>query len=426
MKGIPNLTTALNVPLLKLEQVCLNKQHEIEHWFRSKWHKNTPPFYGSVDLRNSGYKLTPVDMNLFPGGFNNINPEFTSLAVQAINSLMERYCPNTKKILLIPENHTRNQAYLKNVYTLNFILEQAGIETVIGSLSPEITEPTVIDVMDGVVMTYYPIKRENNRIKTIDGFDPCTILLNNDLSSGKPTILENLEQSLLPPLHAGWYMRKKTNFFTEYDKVCEEFAQLVDIDPWQINAYFDIATGLDFSSSTGLEELAKKIDVIIDKIKLKYIEHNITETPYVVVKANNGTYGMGIMTIKSGDEILSINRKSRNKMAVVKDGQVVSDVIIQEGVHTFEKIEDSFAEPVIYMMDYSVIGGFYRIHPEKQDNENLNSTGAKFIPLSFACKCLPDDKNIDERCCPPNRFYTYSVIARLALLASSVELETYK
>ena len=425
MHKIPHLTTALQVPLLELEKICLTYQHEIEHWFRSKWQTNQPPFYGSVDLRNSGYKLTPIDMNLFPGGFNNLNPEFIPLAVQAINNLMSRYCPHTKKILLIPENHSRNQAYLKNIYTLNFILEQAGIQTVIGSLSDEITAPTIINVTDELTMTYHPIKRENNRIKTIAGFDPCTILLNNDLSSGRPVILENLEQTLLPPLNAGWYMRKKTNFFTEYDKVCEEFAKIVNIDPWKINAYFDIATDLNFSTNTGIETLAQKVDSVIEKIKLKYAEHNITDTPYVVVKANNGTYGMGMMTVASGDEILSINRKSKNKMAVIKDGQTVHDVIVQEGVHTFEKIHNNVAEPVIYMMDSSVIGGFYRVHSKKKENENLNSVGAHFTPLSFVCKPLGNNSKTKLECCGPNRFYTYSVIARLALLASSMELKAY-
>lgn len=424
MHKIPNLKTALNVPLLELEKICLQHQHEIEHWFRCKWHTNTPPFYGSVDLRNSSYKLTPVDMNLFPGGFNNINPDFIPLAVQAINNLIERYCPNATKVLLIPENHTRNLAYLKNVYTLNFILEQAGIETVIGSLSEEITEPTIINVTDELTMTYYPLVRENNRIKTTNGFNPCAILLNNDLSNGRPEILENIEQILLPPLNAGWYMRKKTNFFTQYDLVCDEFAKLINIDQWLVNAYFDIATDLDFSNNQGIESLAQKVDVIINKIKVKYAENNITDTPYVVVKANNGTYGMGVMTVKSGEEILKINRKSKNKMAVIKDGQTVHDVIIQEGVYTFEKINNQVSEPVIYMMDSSVIGGFYRVHPKKDVNENLNAMGAHFIPLTYACEALPSKAKHPD-CCAPNRFYTYSVIARLALLASSYEINTY-
>ena len=68
---VPHLTTALNGPLLDLERGMLDAQPAIEHWFRTQWQERTVPFYSSVDLRNSGFKLAPVDTNLFPGGFNN-------------------------------------------------------------------------------------------------------------------------------------------------------------------------------------------------------------------------------------------------------------------------------------------------------------------------------------------------------------------
>lgn len=422
MLKILNLKTALHTPLLELEKICLSKQHEIEHWFREQWMMNKIPFYGSVDLRNSCYKLAPVDMNLYPGGFNNIHTEFIPFATQAINSLLEKYSPHATKVLLIPENHTRNTAYLKNVYTLRFILEQAGLETIIGSLSPEVTEPANITVAEGISMTYHPIHRVGNRIMATNGFDPSLILLNNDLSSGRPIILENIEQPLLPPLNAGWYMRKKTNFFTEYDKICAAFAQLISVDQWKINPYFDIATNIDFTNGQGLEELANKVDNILEKIQKKYNEYGIKDTPYVIVKANSGTYGMGIMSIKSADEIRKINRKTKNKMAVIKDGQSVTDVIIQEGVYTFEKINDMTAEPVVYMMGCSVIGGFYRVNSKKGIDENLNSNGASFVPMSLAYSCFPSNKKQESL---PNRFYTYSVIARLSLLASSMEIKNY-
>mgnify|MGYP000467517510 CR=1 FL=1 len=423
MLKVPHLNTALTVPLLDLEKKCLELQNSIEHWFRLKWHDHRAPFYGSVDLRNSGFKLTPVDMNLFPGGFNNINPSFIPLAVHAVQYLLDKYNYQARKFLLIPENHTRNQAYLHNVYTLLQIFRQAGVEIQIGSLSPEITEITEVTLSDGKKLVYHPIKREGNVIKTLSGFNPCCIILNNDLSSGRPAILEDLKQHLFIPLNAGWYMRKKTNFFTEYDKVCDEFGKLIGIDPWQINAFFDICSGLDFANRIGIEELATKVDTMLAKIRIKYKEHNIKEDPYVIVKANNGTYGMGIMVVRSSEDILSINRKSRNKMAVIKDGQNVSEVIIQEGVHTFEELEGNVAEPVVYMMDNSVIGGFYRVHPEKGKDENLNAVGANFKPLTFATPCISEFGA--EPDCPPNRFYTYGVIARLALLASSMELATY-
>ena len=58
-------------------------------------------------------------------------------------------------------------------------------------------------------------------------FDLCAILLNNDLSAGIPDILKNLdEQFVLPPVHAGWAMRRKSNHFAAYDEIADEFAQL--------------------------------------------------------------------------------------------------------------------------------------------------------------------------------------------------------
>ena len=115
---VPHLTTALNGPLLALESKLLNATPDIERWLRGQWQEHTPPFYGSVDLRNSGFKLAPVDMNLFPGGFNNLNSAFLPLCVQAAMSAIDKICPSAKNLLLIPENHTRNFFYLQNVAQL--------------------------------------------------------------------------------------------------------------------------------------------------------------------------------------------------------------------------------------------------------------------------------------------------------------------
>ena len=65
---VPHLTTALNGPLLELEKRFLDAASDIERWLRSQWQEHTPPFYGSVDLRNAGFKLVLIDMNLFSGG----------------------------------------------------------------------------------------------------------------------------------------------------------------------------------------------------------------------------------------------------------------------------------------------------------------------------------------------------------------------
>src|SRR5437764_1940861 len=122
---VPHLITALTGPINELEQRVLESMPAIERWFRLEWMEHTPPFYTSVDLRNSGFKLAPVDTNLYPGGFNNLNPEFLPLCVHAAMSAVQKICPDTHRFMLVPENHTRNLHYLQNVAVLKRILEGA-------------------------------------------------------------------------------------------------------------------------------------------------------------------------------------------------------------------------------------------------------------------------------------------------------------
>ena len=418
---VPHLTTALNGPLLSLEKRMLAAMPNVEHWFRTKWLEYGAPFYASVDLRNAGFKLAPVDTNLFPGGFNNLNPDFMPLCVQATMTAIEKICPEARRLLVIPENHTRNTFYLRNVGALVNILRQAGLEVRIGSISPEIIVPTSLETHDGYSILLEPVKRVGNRL-VLDNFDSCAVLLNNDLSGGVPDILKNLEQTLIPPLHAGWATRRKSQHFAAYNKVASEFAALIGIDEWLLNPYFDSASGIDFHARIGEEELASKVETLLAKIKIKYDEYGVEQAPFLIVKADAGTYGMGIMTVKSPDDVRDLNRKQRNKMAVVKEGLQVSDVIIQEGVYTFENIDDAVAEPVVYMMDHFVVGGFYRVHTSRAIDENLNAPGMQFVPLAFDTPCsTPNCAGTPDEA--PNRFYAYGVVARLALLAAAVELQ---
>ncbi len=426
---VPHLTTALNGPLLDLERRMLDAQPTIEHWFRQQWLEHTIPFYTSVDLRNAGFKLAPVDTNLFPGGFNNLNPDFLPLCVQATQSAIEKICPEARGILLIPENHTRNQFYLQNVVQIVTMLKRAGLKVRVGSLLPEITQPTTITLPNGGTLMLEPLRRKGNRLVLDDpgsaagtSFDPCAVLLNNDLSAGVPDILKNLEQSVLPPLAAGWTTRRKSQHFAAYDRVAAEFATLLDIDPWLINPYFAKCGEIDFQKRDGEECLATNVDIILQKMRVKYAEYGVKEAPFVIVKADAGTYGMGIMTVKDASEVRDLSRKKRNKMAVGKEGLQVRDVLVQEGVYTFESINDAVAEPVVYMVDHFVVGGFYRVHTDRRVDENLNAPGMHFVPLAFEASCtMPNpDREPDDT---PNRFYAYGVVARLALLAAAVELE---
>ncbi|MCL5801514.1 MAG: glutamate--cysteine ligase [Gammaproteobacteria bacterium] len=423
---VPHLTTALNGPLQHIESLFLKHQAGIERWLRGQWLETRAPFYASVDLRNAGFKLAPVDTNLFPAGFNNLNPAFLPLCIQAIQSAIEHTCPRAARVLLVPESHTRNPFYLESLATLRDIILKAGFEVRIGSLLPNLESPSDIILASGRKLRLEPIVRDGDTV-SVAGFTPCMVLLNNDLSEGVPAMLEGLEQPVVPPLAMGWSSRLKSQHFEQYRQVVIEFAELVDIDPWLIDPYFRQCGEINFMKREGEDCLAKNVDALLTTIQHKYDEYGLDKRPFVVVKADAGTYGMGIMSVYSSEQVRELNRKQRTKMAASKGGQAVTQVILQEGVYTFENwgVEEAVAEPVVYMIDHYVVGGFYRVHKNRGVDENLNAPGMHFEPLAFAQPCNAPDMN-QAPDADPNRFYAYGVIARLALVAAARELATVR
>lgn len=423
MGEVPHLTTALSGPLLQLEEHLIQHQTKVESWLRAQWLQTPAPFYASVDLRNAGFKLAPVDTNLFPAGFNNLNPDFMPLCVHAAQMAVERVCPRGNRILIVAENHTRNLFYLESLETLRQIFEMAGLEAQIGSLREDIEAVTTIALPSGKSCTLAPITRQDNRISVGD-FSPCIVLLNNDLSAGRPALLENLEQQVIPPLSAGWSNRRKSDHFTHYQTVAEEFAAQIDIDPWLLSPLSLQCGDIDFMNREGTDCLVKNVEMMLGQIQQKYDEYNIDKKPFVVIKADAGTYGMGIMMVGSAEEVTNLNRKQRTKMSSAKEGSKVNNVLVQEGVYTLETWgeEQAVAEPVVYMMDHFVVGGFYRVHTGRGVNENLNAPGMHFEPLAFVDACNTPDKGSKPDTIP-NRFYAYGVIARLALLAAAREID---
>ena len=419
---VPHLTTALTGPLQNLERIILNNQTTIESWFRNAWRDVQVPFYASVDIRNSGYKIAPVDTNLFPSGFNNLNSSFESLCIHAAQMAIEHTQLPIDKILIIPEKHTRNLFYLENIASLQSIIQKAGFEVRIGTLMEDITTPTRIELDSSNTVLLEPIHRDQNRI-LVDNFNPDLILLNNDLTGGEPDMFKNIEQKITPPTSLGWSSRLKSNHFNFYQKVAKEFAELIGIDPWLIDPMFRNCGKVDFMKREGVDCLSSNVKSLLEAINTKYNEHDVDYAPFVMVKADAGTYGMGVMSIRSQDEISELNRKERTRMATTKEGQKVSQVIIQEGVYTHETWgdEETVAEPVVYMMDRQVVGGFYRVHGKRTTSQNLNTPGMRFEPLAFLDCCSTPEPNL-EADCHQNRFYTYGVIGRLALLAASHEI----
>ncbi len=421
---VPHLITALSGPINELEQRVLESMPAIERWYRLEWMEHTPPFYCSVDLRNAGFKLAPVDTNLFPAGFNNLTPEMLPLAVQAAMAAIEKICPEAKNLLLIPENRTRNSFYLMHLQRLMDIFTQAGLNVRLGQPDASVTEPAVLALPDGGELVLEPLLRSKRRLGLKD-FDPCTILLNNDLSQGPLQALQGLhEQYLLPPLHAGWTVRRKSRHFESYEEVAKKFAKLLGMDPWLSNPMHGQCGQVDLQDPAGLECVQSNVDALLTKVRRKYKEYGINERPFVVIKADDGSGGMGLLTVRDAKEVEELRHRAPDpRLGAGSPGDMAPEVIIQEGVPTYERMNDAVAEPVVCMIDRYVVGGYYRVHAERGIDENLNAPGSAYVPLAFAPQNQLPKRGVKPGASAPNRFYMYGVIGRLAMLAASYELE---
>ncbi len=412
---VPHLVTALKGPLLELERRMLEATPRIERWFRLEWQEHTPPFCGAVDLRNAGFKLAPIDTDLFPDGFGRLSVQTLPLAVQASVAAIEKYCPDARNLLLLPRRGALDADALENVGRLMRILRQTGLNVRLGALDPAVRAPQPLVMPDGRRLALEPLVRHGRRLG-LANFEPCAVLINDDLAGGVPEALVGLdEQVVLPPLHAGWQVRRRSNHGVAYAEVTKRFAKLLDIDPWLIAPLHALPAPVAVGPREADQNLARSVDSLLRQIRAKYREYRIDQPPFVVVKDDAGAGASRVRTVRDAAEIL-------DRRAGAGTERPPGTVFVQEGVHTSETVDAAGAEPVVCAIDRFVVGGFYRVHAARGPDESLSAPGATFVPLPFATSCV-----VPETDAPPgvaaNRFYAYGVIARLALLAASIELE---
>lgn len=419
---VPHLVTALSKGAInELEQRLLDATPVIERWFRLEWMEHTPPLYCAVDLRNAGFKVAPVDTDLHPQGWHNLSPETLPLAVQAAQAAIEKVCPEAHNLMIVPENGKRPAYYYASLAKLQEIFHMAGLNVRFGSIDPDLKQNTEVRTPGGTTLIIEPAQRSRYRMG-LEHFEPCTILLNNDLRDGAPGILEDLhEQYVLPPLQAGWTVRRKSRHFQCYQDVAKRFGKLIGIDPWLINPEFASCGHINIHEPNGGECLRTNVKAVLAKVRRKYKEYGINEKPFVVVKADHGPSGMGIMIVHDLKELDEIGKGGAQAKTAAQ--VPAGEVIIQEGVLTSERINDAVAEPVVYMIDRYVVGGFYRAHAERDADENLKAPGARFVPLPFSSDAHLPRPGTTGGPASTNRFYMYGVIARLAMVAASYELE---
>lgn len=371
-------------------KMLIEKEEKIEAWFDERWQETPAPLTSSVDIRDAGYKCSVVDTNLFPAGFNNLDLSARMKAAHAFQAYFKNK-PNESSFLIIPEAHTRNLHYSESVSVLHDLVQAAGFE---------------------VHVLKEPIQRDQDRV-VAHTFKPDALILNNDLSEGIPDVLQGLSQPVYPSLNLGWSHRLKSSHFGFLDGVVQEFSAWIGFDCLGMNPLFSVLDDLDFMQKKGLEALAASADELLLRLRKLYELQGRSEVPYVVIKADNGTYGMSVMMIHEAEDVLKLNRKQRTRMSTRKGGQSVTRVLLQEGVYSvLKRPSGAAAEPVMVMIGGVVVGGFYRVHAGRGADENLNSPGMTF-------EAFGEQDRLSD-------LYVYGVVARLAALAAAREIQAVR
>ena len=400
-----------------------DKQKEIHQWLESLEGSKELPLYSSVDIRDSGYKAAVVDTNLFPAGFNNLCEHGIVDSIKFMKEAIDNRVPNCENILIVAEEHTRNTWYLENIRVLEHIIREAGFQVLTAtflSIQPEFCESVKYVELatatgDSVkIYCFKAILREfTSGLKNFD-----LIILNNDLTIGIPPALLEANIPIYPSMQAGWHSRLKSHHFKYTAELINNFSKIVSLDPWLFLCLDTTLESIDINTDADRVRMKDAASDLFKRIEKKYAEHHIGEKPYILVKSDSGTYGMGVVAIEDPNDIIELNRKNRNKLYKGKSSQRIERFLLQEGVPTIYNIDDQVSEVVIYQISNNLVGGFYRSHAQKTPRDNLNSQGMDFKKMCPHLKKYGDcgahhDINI---------FDVYRILARIAGVAAHREI----
>lgn len=396
---------------LILHKQTMENMDGICKWFSEKKAQLGYPIYSSYDIRDAGYKISNVDANIFPAGFNNICPTDKESAIPLMKNFITRhYGEKVKNILLVTEEHTNNAFYWENVYTIRNLIE-AGGRTVKVAIPQPLPEPLKLTSSAGNEVEVHSALMDGPLLKT---FKPDLIISNNDFSVAYEDWAATVSDfPMNPPRELGWYQRKKSTYFKYYNQLVEEFSQIAKIDPFLMRVETELFEHFDINDEESRKALAGKVDAMLERLRADYKTRGVKQEPFVFVKNNAGTYGLAVVRVGSGAEVLDWTYKSRKKMKAAKGGRDVEEVIIQEGIPSIVEAEGASAEPVIYMIGSELAGGFLRTHSEKNSTESLNSPGAVYKRLCVS------DLAINTPGCPQENVYGWT--AKLGLLAIAYE-----
>lgn len=393
----------------ELEAFVTSHWNQINEDLDKRLQELPTPIYSSVDIRESKTKFAPVDMNIYPAGFNNLCQLDLNASTSEFRNTINSFGAKIERVAIIPESHTKNLFYLDHLAFLQIALRDAGYEPHIVSLDPELFGPqseiTLVS-HSKFELTFYKGELNEDKKLQAGGLIFDLGILNNDQSNPLDFPWKDCLTPIAPTPLIGWFRRQKSEHFCFYAEVVKEFSEKYSIDPNLLMANYKALDGIDFSTKEGLDKVGNLVDEMLS---------TMPEDSRIFVKASQGTYGMGISVVSSGKEISEMNRKNRDKMNIGKNKIKFTSVVLQEGVESIMKYDNMAAEVAIYLVGGKPVGGFVRANSQKDSQANLNSRG-----MVFRKYCISEIKENNDF---QSKEAVYAVISRLSTMAGALEIQ---
>lgn len=351
----------------KISDLCREKLSGAIAYLQSLPEFQRIPLTMSLDVRRNDHKLTVVDANIYPAGHNNIHPtDFPRCSDILKEALQRRGIKEGSKIGIVPERLTKNMFYCDNLAILGELLELGGFQ--VSFFWPYKDEAPPVLQGSGTSLVTKALNSEK-----VDAF-----ILNYD-GTGGPLDLPSEVPTFPSPLH-GWNRRHKSDFFRNFNELLSQVEQKfgMDLDSMKIaHKEVPIESYEDDASIKRLYDAALELH---QELTEKYKQKNIPFEPSYFIKNNSGTYGLGVLGIRSPDEILHLNNRKTQNLSLSKGRVGISSVMIQEGVPSNIGVS-STCEEVYMAFGGELAARFMRCHDGKTAFDSLNAIGMKLVPI---------------------------------------------
>lgn len=399
----------------------ISKKSQIETWieyYKSELGISRSPFYSSVDIRHAHGKLAIVDYNFFPAGFNNLcHAYFFEKIFDTLKQAFFSTYPNVKKIILYCEEHSRNTWYLENLFVLKQFFNKLGLIVCLVMPSTD-GDSFYLKTAKNNELQFYSLKSCLSEHPDMD-----LLILNNDLSLGISEDLLSLNIPISPSPYLGWHSRLKSHYFAILNQCLEAMERDLGIDPWLLSCDFETVENVVIDNESDRLLMKDVANKLFERISKKYLQYDVKTAPFVFLKSNYGTYGMGITVVHNPDDLVTVNRKIKNKLTKGKGSRIINNFILQEGVPSMlVNNQNNVMEYCLYQMLGYTGGGFYRVNSDKGAYDNLNAKGMSFQRSCWGASlknCAVDNCSFDESA----YLECYELLSKLTLLAASKEIE---